>query len=81
MIQVTAEKQSEQKHIEETTITEVLINQESRENTTPQEEKKKGRKRKRNEESWKQNKAKSLRNAGEQYINKKNKIIKLNETE
>lgn len=81
MIQVTAEKQSEQKHIEETTITEVLINQESRENTTPQEEKKKGRKRKRNEESWKQNKAKSLRNAGKQYINKKNKIIKLNETE
>ncbi|XP_064076612.1 uncharacterized protein LOC135194702 [Vanessa tameamea] len=60
----------------ESTTTEIVINQEFRENTTPQEEKKKGRKRKRNEQSWKQNKAKSLRNAGKQYISKKNKTSK-----
>lgn len=35
---------------------------------------KKGRKRKRNEKYWKQNRAKTLRNTGKEYITKKNKI-------
>lgn len=74
-VQVLAEKQSEQTNVELAT-TDIPVSQENEENTAPQEEKKKGRKRKRDEESWKQNKAKSLRNAGKQYINKKNKEIK-----
>ncbi|XP_052755623.1 uncharacterized protein LOC128202420 [Galleria mellonella] len=71
-------KQSEQRNINEPTITEVAKNQEIRQYTTLLEEnegEKKGRKRKRKEESWKQNKAKSLRNAGKSYINMKNKTI------
>ncbi|CAK1599671.1 unnamed protein product [Parnassius mnemosyne] len=76
IVQVTAEKQSELININEPATTEVSLNQEIGENTTPQEEKKKGRKRKRNEQSWKQNEAKSLRNAGKPYISKKNKEIK-----
>ncbi|XP_062529653.1 uncharacterized protein LOC134200558 [Bombyx mori] len=76
IVQVTAEKQSEQININEPATKEVSLNQDIGENTTPQEEKKKGRKRKRNEESWKQNEAKTLRNAGKRYISKKNKVIK-----
>ncbi|KAL0830179.1 hypothetical protein ABMA28_003636 [Loxostege sticticalis] len=74
-VQVLAEKQLEQTNVELAT-TDIPVSQENEENTAPQEEKKKGRKRKRDEESWKQNKAKSLRNAGKQYINKKYKEIK-----
>ncbi|KAL4716699.1 hypothetical protein ACJJTC_004818 [Scirpophaga incertulas] len=76
MVQLTAENQSEQTIIEIPATTEVSLNQEISENTKPQEENKKGRKRKRNEESWKQNKAKSLRNAGKSYMSKKNKVTK-----
>ncbi|KAL4713815.1 hypothetical protein ACJJTC_015469 [Scirpophaga incertulas] len=76
MVQLTAEKQSEQTNIEITATTEVSVNQEISENTKPQVENKKERKRKRNEESWKQNKTKSLRNAGKSCLSKKNKVTK-----
>ncbi|KAM3960074.1 uncharacterized protein ACR2FA_005875 [Aphomia sociella] len=73
---VTEEKQSEGTNINEPATTVVSLNQEIGENILLQEEKKKGRKRKRNEENWKQNIAKSLRNAGKSYISKTNKAIK-----